>query len=74
MIISEEHIKAASVCVDRRIPFALVIPPGAMKSILFASLSDGESALEHGGNDSNRVFSRLFSAIHRRKLSIYLLN
>lgn len=49
MIISEEHIKAASVCVDRRIPFALVIPPGAMKSILFASLSDGESALEHGG-------------------------
>lgn len=49
MIISEEHIKAASVCVDRRIPFALVIPPGAMESILFASLSDGESALENGG-------------------------
>lgn len=49
MIISEEHLKAACVCVGCRIPFALVIPPGRTDSLLFASLSDGEPALENDG-------------------------
>ena len=45
MTISEEHIKAASVCIAGRIPFSLVIKPGDDYSTFFATKSDGEAAL-----------------------------
>lgn len=50
MTISEEHIKAASVCIASRIPFSLVIKPGDDSSTFFATKSDGEAALNSERN------------------------